>query len=342
MPLKKNYFSFFFIFFLIFNFWIIKIPLLWSTTSYEDDRISINLISEVESINKTNNFLVGIHVKLKPKWHLYWKNPGDSGIPTEIEWSISEKSLISNLPWPTPLKIENISTQNLTTYGYEGELIFLTRIAPKKNHFTHDSIQLKADVSWLVCKEICLPGETSFNLKIPINKTKFSSNKLLISTAKSKLPIFYNSNEEMININAFKSSSHLLLEISFKDQVNLKVFNPRSIDFFPYQQGIFFYNQDIVFKKLKKSFYHLKIPLDQQYHSSFDQVKALLSFKNKDTEEKNKSIIIDIPVKEIDSIVTSSSILSNIFNHVLFIVFLCHFRGDNFKFNALCISYIIY
>ncbi len=117
---------------------------------------------------------VGLQLAHIPEWHTYWKNSGDSGLPTQLEWTLPAGVTAGDIAWPTPKKIP-IGT--LANYGYEGTVLLpvpLT-VAPGFNAANLD-IRLKA--SWLVCKKECIPQEGDFSLQIPVRSSTGSSSGL--------------------------------------------------------------------------------------------------------------------------------------------------------------------
>ncbi len=107
---------------------------------------------------------VALRLKHEPEWHTYWRNPGDSGMPTRITWELPEGVKAGPILWPVP---ERIPVGPLTNYGYEGEIFLLTEIAVPANWPAGQPLPLKAKADWLICKEICLPGGTSLSLEVP-------------------------------------------------------------------------------------------------------------------------------------------------------------------------------
>ncbi len=117
---------------------------------------------------------VGLQLAHIPEWHTYWKNAGDSGLPTLLEWTLPAGVTAGDIAWPTPKKIP-IGT--LANYGYEGTVLLpvpLT-VAPGFNAANLD-IRLKA--SWLICKKECIPQEGDFSLQIPVRSSTGSSSGL--------------------------------------------------------------------------------------------------------------------------------------------------------------------
>ena len=109
---------------------------------------------------------VGLQIQHQPGWHTYWKNPGDSGLPTQLNWALPAGATAGATQWPTPQKI---AVANLANYGYEG-IVMLAAPVTVGEGFQSPSgeflINLKAQ--WLVCKTECIPEEGEFTLKIPV------------------------------------------------------------------------------------------------------------------------------------------------------------------------------
>ncbi len=102
----------------------------------------------------------GLHIKLKPNWHTYWRSPGDAGFPPAPEWKEAvnlEKAEIM-FPWP-----HRYAMQGLETYGYEGEVVFPIKITKKD---PAADVNLKAKLSLLVCSDICIPADFTFDLPL--------------------------------------------------------------------------------------------------------------------------------------------------------------------------------
>ncbi len=110
---------------------------------------------------------VGLRLEHAPEWHTYWKNAGDSGLPTELRWTLPEGVIASDIAWPTPRKFP-IGT--LANYGYDGTVILPVALQVSDN-FRGDTLPVKLDAAWLVCKKECIPEEASFALDLPVNGT---------------------------------------------------------------------------------------------------------------------------------------------------------------------------
>ncbi|MDO8440687.1 MAG: protein-disulfide reductase DsbD family protein [Polaromonas sp.] len=110
---------------------------------------------------------VGLQLAHQPEWHTYWKNSGDSGLPTLLEWTLPAGVTAGEIAWPTPKK-KPIGT--LANYGYEGTVLLPVPLSVAPGlQATQLDIKLKA--AWLVCKKECIPQEGDFLLQIPVKSS---------------------------------------------------------------------------------------------------------------------------------------------------------------------------
>jgi thiol:disulfide interchange protein DsbD len=111
---------------------------------------------------------VGLQLTHKPEWHTYWKNAGDSGLPTTLEWTLPPGVIAGDIAWPLPKKIP---IGNLANYGYEGTVLLpvpLTITPDFKPPLTGSTLDVKLKASWLVCRQECIPEEGEFAIQIPL------------------------------------------------------------------------------------------------------------------------------------------------------------------------------
>ena len=104
-----------------------------------------------------------VQFTLLPHWHIYWQNPGDSGIPTTFAWALPNGISAGDIAWPAP---ERIDTEGLVTYGYSNAVTLTVPLTPSKDAITGD-VKLKAN--WLVCKDICIPESAELSAPLAAN-----------------------------------------------------------------------------------------------------------------------------------------------------------------------------
>ena len=114
---------------------------------------------------------VGLQLAHQPEWHTYWKNSGDSGLPTVLQWSLPVGVSAGAIAWPAPKKIP---IGNLANYGYEGTVLLpvpLTITPDFKPSLLSGDIEVRLKAAWLVCKKECIPEEGEFLLKVPLRSS---------------------------------------------------------------------------------------------------------------------------------------------------------------------------
>ena len=114
---------------------------------------------------------VGLQITHAPEWHTYWKNAGDSGMPTELQWTLPPGVMAGDIAWPLPKKIP---IGHLANYGYEGTVLLPVPliITPQyKPGVLADALDVKLKATWLVCRKECIPQDGEFALKIPLRSS---------------------------------------------------------------------------------------------------------------------------------------------------------------------------
>jgi thiol:disulfide interchange protein DsbD len=126
-----------------------------------------SLIAEHAQVEPGSQVLIGVRFQVAPEWHLYWRNPGDSGVPPEIELELPEGvTAAGDWLWPTPHRL--VLPGDLLNYVHEGELILLRRLKLASSLTPGTELRLRARSSWLVCKDVCLAGEGEASLTLVV------------------------------------------------------------------------------------------------------------------------------------------------------------------------------
>jgi thiol:disulfide interchange protein DsbD len=114
---------------------------------------------------------VGLQLEHIPGWHTYWKNSGDSGLPTQLQWTLPAGVTAGDIAWPLPKKIP---IGNLANYGYEDTVLLPVplSVGPEfKPSLVSGNLDVKLHAQWLVCRKECIPEEADFELKLPASST---------------------------------------------------------------------------------------------------------------------------------------------------------------------------
>jgi len=110
---------------------------------------------------------LGLQLRHKSEWHTYWKNPGDSGLPTTLEWTLPSGLQAGEIVWPVPSKIP---VGTLANYGYEGTVLLPVPVQVGNDWRppTSGEVQVRLKASWLVCRKECIPEDGEFSLTLPV------------------------------------------------------------------------------------------------------------------------------------------------------------------------------
>ena len=109
----------------------------------------------------------GLQLQHQPHWHTYWKNPGDSGLPTQLQWNLPAGITAGDIIWPTP---QPIKVGTMVNYGFEGTIVLAVPLAVGADFVPPPAgtVDLGLSASWLVCRQECIPQDGTFTLKVPV------------------------------------------------------------------------------------------------------------------------------------------------------------------------------
>ena len=131
-----------------------------------------------EGIEAGKPVWLGLQLAHQPEWHTYWKNPGDSGLPTVLEWQLPAGVTADEIAWPTPKKIP---LGTLANYGYEGTVLLPVPLTVASG-FNAQQLDIKLKAVWLVCRKECIPQEGEFSLSLPAKGSTAANGPLFQAT----------------------------------------------------------------------------------------------------------------------------------------------------------------
>ncbi len=190
----------------------------------------VRLVLSHESARPGEVITAGIHLKMDAGWHTYWRNGGDSGAPTSIEWTLPQGVTAGDIQWPLP---EKLDSEGLFTFVYHKDVVLLVPLTVGAG-VAAGEVEFKAKVSWLECEKLCVTGNGDVTARLNVGDSKASSDAKLISDWKLKIPapksgLAVRAGWE----NAAKGDSRpLLVEWTAGKQA-------KSADFFPYESEKF-------------------------------------------------------------------------------------------------------
>ncbi len=128
----------------------------------------VRLVAERSAAVPGQAVSIGVQFEIDPHWHIYWRNPGDSGGPPIIEWQLPDGFQAGELQWPAPKRIE-VST--LINYGYESDVLLPLTLHVPATAKPGSDVAIAGHVKYLICSELCVPGSADVKLTLPIAAT---------------------------------------------------------------------------------------------------------------------------------------------------------------------------
>ncbi|RJG14461.1 protein-disulfide reductase [Massilia cavernae] len=148
------------------------------------DHVRAELVAQApEGISPGKPLWLGLAITHQPHWHTYWKNPGDSGLPTTLNWVLPTGFVAGDIVWPTPRRLP---LGPLVNYGYEGQVLLPVSVAVPAD-FAGSTLTVRLHAEWLVCKEICLPESGDFHIEISA-RSPTTSHRELFDAARVATP----------------------------------------------------------------------------------------------------------------------------------------------------------
>jgi len=129
------------------------------------DHVTAELVAERSGVRPGDSLQIGLRLQHIPHWHTYWRNPGDSGLPTALTWALPAGASTGDIEWPAP---KRLPIGPLVNYGYEGDLLLPLRFTAPANAKPGSTLTLRAQATWLVCKDVCIPESADLELQLPV------------------------------------------------------------------------------------------------------------------------------------------------------------------------------
>ena len=148
---------------------------------------SVRFVANVRGIVPGGAFTVGLLMTMDTGWHTYWINPGDAGLATQIAWEVPQGFIPGAIRWPLPRK--TMDSGDVQSYAYSGENMLLIPFTAPASLKPGSRVTLKAKVSWLECRSICVPGDAEPGITLPVVAgTVAPDNERLFATYEDRVP----------------------------------------------------------------------------------------------------------------------------------------------------------
>ena len=210
------------------------------STTATGPHIRVSLLNETTALVPGETTYLGVLLQPEKDWHTYWQNPGDSGEAPALDWQVSSSEQhaqwlqFGDVLWPIP---KAIPVAHLVNYGYEGDNLLIVPVNVANKALVGEELQITLNLSWLVCKEDCIPGWATLNLSLPVApNTALSSSSSVFDQARKLVPT------EEVQRGSFEvTQAHVVVEITELVKDNWTLFPTQNylIDHAAEQQWVF-------------------------------------------------------------------------------------------------------
>lgn len=190
--------------------------------------VAVSLVAETRTVAPGQKLTVALRQQIQPGWHTYWVNPGDSGLPTTIDWKLPSGFDAGPILWPTP---ERIPFGPLVSYGYEREVLLPVTMTVPAQLDPGSTVTLAGHANWLVCSDICVPEESDISLSLPVSAGPAQPDPVWatkLTAAKAALPV-----DSPFKSDAVVDKDTIRLRVATGDARRLS-----DIAFYPLDQGV--------------------------------------------------------------------------------------------------------
>jgi thiol:disulfide interchange protein DsbD len=246
---------------------LLSAPLAFSAPSsvVNTEQVHAELVAHApQGVRTGQPVWLGLAIDHQPHWHTYWKNPGDSGLPTNLQWELPTGVTAGEVEWPTP---QRLPIGPLVNYGYEGQLLLPVRLNVPAD-FKAETLNVKLRADWLVCKEVCIPQSGEFVLALN-TRSSAAANAARFEAAAAAKPQPVPGAQATA---ALAADGALVLRVEGLPAT----WQGQAIAFFPEAEGVID-NAAVVPAQWQGTRWEARVPLSAQRSASPTQMQAVLT-----------------------------------------------------------------
>jgi len=154
----------------------------------EPEHLKIELMADTGAVVPGEPFWLGVQFKPEPGWHIYWTNPGDSGEPPKFKWELPAGFRAEPVQWPAPTRL---GSGTVIDFGYDGPVLLPIEVHPPAAFPLGSRLKFQATLTWLVCRDVCVPGKGDVVIFLPVQRTALApdpESHKAFQAARARLP----------------------------------------------------------------------------------------------------------------------------------------------------------
>lgn len=256
--------------------------------------VEAELVSERTALVPGAATTVALRLKMAEGWHTYWQNPGDSGLPTTLTWTLPPGMSAGAIQWPAP---HALPAGPLVNFGYEGEVLLLTDVQVPAGARIGEPLTLKAKAEWLVCRETCIPEEADLELALPVSDRAdpYPQWGQAIAATRAALP------RKVAGWIAEARGDGQKVTVTLTAPAGAAM--PAQVHFFPYQEGRIEPAGKQTFAREANGNFTLTLPVANQLLPGFTEVAGVLTSSDGFADGAGKALAITFATPLVGSVV---------------------------------------
>jgi thiol:disulfide interchange protein len=145
----------------------LAMPAHGASPAVQTDHLQSTLVAESTAAVPGTPLTLGLLLEHDPHWHTYWRNPGDSGVPTELELTLPDGVVAEPIAWPQPQRFE---LAGIVNFGYGGHRLLPISVRIPAD-YAAPTLPVRATANWLICEVECIPGRAEYAFELPVAPT---------------------------------------------------------------------------------------------------------------------------------------------------------------------------
>lgn len=201
-----------------------------ATYAQQKSLAEARLVANSFSSEKDCIISLGVLINLQDDWHIYWRNPGDSGLPTDIEIILPNGITASEIKFPIP---QIFTSDEILNYGYGHQALFMFDLNIPRNYSLKE-LNISAKITSLICKEMCKAFDTTVTITLDLSKDFIAEGTIsgIFKSTENLLPM----QNKNLSIIAESKSNYTYLKVFVNENEKQSINN---IQFYPYEEGVF-------------------------------------------------------------------------------------------------------
>ena len=255
----------------------------------ENELVRAELISEALSVRPGSVVTVALRLEIAEGWHIYWKNPGDSGLPTRVEWILPDGVGASGMVWPAPRTFDEAAA---VTFGYEDSTDLLVEIDVFCGFAGGPFLNIGARVEWLACRDGCIPGSSEVDLVIPVTDhepLRDSRHEAYFNRVRGDMPRI----PRNWQLSAAAEPDRIVLSIGLPEKPRT---TPEQVMFFPENEGVVDHGAPQIFREEAEGYVLVMTPSPFAAAPPARLRGVLAASNGWELEEQGSAVLVDVPL----------------------------------------------